>query len=139
MITMVSTCCLNQFREMSIFWGKVINLTFLDFYFLYKGSFQKLPTYFRTLYFLPNYTLLAQPACVCHLVAFAQSEEDFFWTNPCPWSINTYFSPLSPCFAFHPLRGSEISYRDMSKPRGWSITCNIALCTTLHYVQHCIM
>ena len=77
MITMVSTCCLNQFREMSIFWGKVINLTFLDFYFLYKGSFQKLPTYFSTLYFLPHYMLLAQPTCVCHLVAFAQSEEDF--------------------------------------------------------------
>ena len=113
---------------MSIFGGKVINLTFLDFYFLYKGSFQKLPTYFRTLYFLPNYTLLAQTACVCHLVAFEQSEEDSFLDqplglNPCPWSIDTSFSPPSPCFAFHPRRGSEISY---------------LVRATLYYVKNCM-
>ena len=26
----------------------------------------------------------------------------------------------------------------MSEPQGWSITCNIALRVTLHYLQHCV-
>ena len=26
----------------------------------------------------------------------------------------------------------------LSEPQGWSITCNIALCATLHYMQRCI-